>query len=643
MSSRLLHIVHLSRLPRFYDGDEITFETGVNVIAGEKDAGKTKWLQMLDFLLGDTGTPEEAFGEALAQRYRSVRGVFRLGDQQLVMERRWQEQGNRGKVFVDGEPVNATEFSGFILRKLGIPVLTFPKGNPYDDRTWPELSWRMLYRHIYRQERFWADFAERQPPSEQHACVAQFLGVAEILYPAKFGELIRKQKDLAHLQAMRENFVETLQMITKDLIALRETRVAVTEEAVASALTRLDLELKEVQEARQQILKNVRDRQQEVQDTLFQQLKLRRQEVEKHRDAARIRRQATEHRSAELSAYVETLVRELERIKRLKSSGELFADLKVTQCPVCDQAVTPTAEGQFCYLCGKPHTVNSNIASGTNRLDFEEEQLREEKSELDDVQKRLKDDIRNIDQDLTFADVELRRVDASLAPARDAANAMLPPDWELLTEREGRIKEQREQVVRVRRTLLQQKELTDQLNKLASEESALKAEIEAEKPLIDLVELGQTMEEGMNNYLNIVAAEDAQRWQFGRLSFFFGERSFQVKVKGRRWDTQLGAASQALVLFAYHYALLSLVVDERFNYPGLVIVDFPVELMDSKTIGPGENYLIEPFVSLCSRLGREKAQFIAAGRSFLGLQGANRIKLERSPFAEEPQSGESVE
>lgn len=288
----------------------------------------------------------------------------------------------------------------------------------------------------------------------------------------------------------------------------------------------------------------------------------------------------------------------------------------------------------MCYLCGKDHPVIPYEGDGSKRLAFEEQQLEEEKSELEDLQSRLRDELVSIDDAMRSIQTELRRADESLAPARVVAAAMLPPDFEILSEREGRLKEQLEQLLRVQRAIDQQKELGEEVVRLLDAERALKAEIERDTPPVDLMELGQQMEDGMNSYLNIVSEGDAQRWNYGPVSFYFGEKTFHVRVKKRRWDTQLGAASQALILFSYHYALLSLVTDERFNYPGLVIVDFPVELMDSKTIGEGENYLIEPFVELCRRLGAQQSQFIAAGRSFLGLEGANRIKLDRSPSAE---------
>lgn len=131
------------------------------------------------------------------------------------------------------------------------------------------------------------------------------------------------------------------------------------------------------------------------------------------------------------------------------------------------------------------------------------------------------------------------------------------------------------------------------------------------------------------NYDNALNQGDKQRWEHGAVRFHFREKDFSVKVKGRRWDTQIGAASKAIMLFAYHYALLSLVREDYANYPGIVIVDFPLQLADGTSISDKENYLVEPFIALCESIGKSFAQFIAAGRSFENLTGAKRIELVR--------------
>ncbi|HAL72732.1 MAG TPA: hypothetical protein DCP71_13280, partial [Verrucomicrobiales bacterium] len=190
MSAQNLRIIELRREPSTESNDTLVFEGGVNVVTGEKDAGKTVWLKMLDYLMADDAVPEDAFGAAVAAKYDSLHARFGIGNQEIKVERRWKEKGLKTKIFLNGESLNTDEFGRKLMEMLGIPLLRFPKGNPYEDRTWPELSLRMLFRHIYRQERFWTDFADKQPEVEQHACICQFMGAAAQVFPREYGELV---------------------------------------------------------------------------------------------------------------------------------------------------------------------------------------------------------------------------------------------------------------------------------------------------------------------------------------------------------------------------------------------------------------------------------------------------------------------
>ena len=118
--------------------------------------GKTKWLQTLDFLLGDTG--ENPFQDAeetgLAEKYDAARAYITVAEEPVCVERRWQEPRAKSKVFVNDKEMSARDFQHWLLARLDIPLLHFPKGNPMSGQTWPELSFRILLRHIYRQQRF---------------------------------------------------------------------------------------------------------------------------------------------------------------------------------------------------------------------------------------------------------------------------------------------------------------------------------------------------------------------------------------------------------------------------------------------------------------------------------------------------------
>ncbi len=78
---------------------------------------------------------------------------------------------------------------------------------------------------------------------------------------------------------------------------------------------------------------------------------------------------------------------------------------------------------------------------------------------------------------------------------------------------------------------------------------------------------------------------------------------------------------------SYHYGLMSLTSHNDYNYPGLLILDFPAVLDDGSTVRDKENFVLEPFVALLRQDNMYTAQIIAAGSSFENLQGANRIEM----------------
>lgn len=49
--------------------------------------------------------------------------------------------------------------------------------------------------------------------------------------------------------------------------------------------------------------------------------------------------------------------------------------------------------------------------------------------------------------------------------------------------------------------------------------------------------------------------------------------------------------------------------------------------VEGKKVADKENFVIEPFIELCSREGFEDLQVIATGSAFEGLEGVHRIDL----------------
>jgi len=104
MRSRTLTIKRLTRYPKATDGDELVFKKGVNVMVGGKDSGKSTWLRMLDYLLGDDEKPSEVFGEEIEKCYETIEAEIQIGDETLVLRRSWAGDVPRSKMLVNGDP-----------------------------------------------------------------------------------------------------------------------------------------------------------------------------------------------------------------------------------------------------------------------------------------------------------------------------------------------------------------------------------------------------------------------------------------------------------------------------------------------------------------------------------------------------------
>jgi hypothetical protein len=256
MTAKKMHIIKAVRYPTQDDSDTLELNEGVNVIVGNLNAGKTKWLQMFDFVLGDPGKPEGAFDTYLAEKYDRVTLAVIINGEEVNIERRWKETGAKSKIYVNDEGMTSKQFSAFMMEKLGIPIIHFPSGSPYSNRTWPELSWREMFRHMYKQERFWSDFTQKQLEVVRSACILNFLNAATIIYPKEYGDLVQKKKERDQLEAQKDVFARVLQDVAIEVIGQPEMTVAVTPDSIIESRQRLTTRLEEIDAAKAAILEN---------------------------------------------------------------------------------------------------------------------------------------------------------------------------------------------------------------------------------------------------------------------------------------------------------------------------------------------------------------------------------------------------
>lgn len=639
MSAKLLRIIKMTRYPIYGPEDELNFESGINVIIGEPSTGKSKWLGMLDYVMGDDGKPEDAFGEVVAEKYESIKAVLEIDGEQNEVERNWKTYGKKGKVYVNGEAKTAKEFQHFLMEQLGIPIVHFPKGNPYEERTWPELSWRMLFRHIYRQQRFWNNLADEQPPGEQHACLMQFLGIAQYLFSEEYEKMVALRKKESDLRLKKEQFAELLAEVSKEILGIKEVQVSPTAESLDTALLRLRNEIGTLQEKRIVALKQVREganlevalAEAGMEKPKLESLEERWTDLRSEREKNLERLSKVKNRLEELTSYKSSLEQELARLNRTQIAGNLLGELKVTRCPVCDQPVKrEISKNGECYLCHQELDPIGKTEEGLRRLEFEKQRINGELGEIDELINSLKEEREQERRIIRGIEDEIIRIEKALAMVRQASLAIIPPEIALVDMETGRLEERILQLERVKNTFSLRDRLSAEIEEIRQQISDLKKEIAGKEKNINYETSGDDLADGMNSYLNRLEAINKPLWSQGEVFVSLDERKVRINIRGKSWTSVLGDTYQFYFLMAYHYALLELSGKPERNYPGLLLMDFPRTLESGVTVTDKENYILKPFVDrMIERRQQElpELQVIAAGNAFEGLEGANRIRL----------------
>ena len=626
MSTKTLLVKSVSRVTASGDTDTLDLKPGVNVIVGDKDTGKSRWLDTISFLLGDTDPPEKGMGPEIAAKFDTATLQLSVGDEEITVQRRWKEPRAKGKVFANGEGMSSADFGEYIQGKLGIPMARYPKGSPFSGFTWPLLSWRELFRHVYREERFWGDLADKQLPKVQHACLLQFVGAADKMYPKERQEAVNERQNLTALQARKEQFDSVLQQAAKDLIPDPSINTAPTLDAIDLGVQRLRAEVERLRQRRQAVLAQViaggpADQTQLVDTALAD----RRVELSVRRERDRAEFEKVVWRLQELRSYHESVKAELGRLKRADAAGDLLAALKVTKCPVCDRKVTP-AKGPDCYLCHYPVAGpgEGEHAGAKRRIAFEVEQLEGEEAELKELVSRLGREQGAITDRVRVLDEELAEVETRLRPVRTAFVALIPPEVATTDTQIGQTDEKVAQLFRLRLVVQQRDELSADIDRLRAKVESLKGDVDAEAAKVPFEQLSDALSDGINEYLDLLNQGDKTRWTHGGVRLDLSETSFKIRV-GEKWWTSVGNTSFGIMLLGYHYALLKLSGRDGYNYPGLALIDFPVTFADGMTIADKENYLIEPFVTLFRN--RPAFQLVVGGRAFENLRGVHRVAL----------------
>ena len=628
--SRTMIIREVTREPGTTSEDRLEFKRGVNVLYGPPNTGKTRWLEMIDYVFGETDKAEDKLGEDIYNKYDTMSVTVEIAGEKFIFSRRWKERGAITKVYVNDKPIGATEFQSFLLEQLRIPEVNYPQGNPYGLRTWPTLRFRSLYRHIYRRQKLWDEFADKQPISEQHACISQFLGLADKLFSDSYAELVIKQKKIQELESRRENFLNILSEISNDLLGENITGISLTPKGIEKAIHGIKEKQEMIKEERDSLLQSTVKESTERTGADEARTKVLSQELVELRairDDLAARINANIRRRAEICSFRDLAEAELDRLKRVKSSSEVLSPIRISFCPACEKEVNISeTSSELCHLCGQD--IEDTGSSNERRLDFEIEQLEAEIRESDDIIANLSRDDEVLADKQQKLENRIRDIESQIEPTRTAVMAVLPSDLLIMDSEIGRMQEQLSQIERIGKSLSRREELASEAKDIRKQVAGVDAEVSRLSSELDFEGAADHISDSMNEYVKALVIDKTSLWTQREISFSLREKDFKARVGRVSWKAQLGATLSLYFLFAYHYALISLVQYPECNYPGLCILDFPAEV-EGVTVEDKENFILNPFIELMGADEFQNSQLIAAGRSFEGLIGANRLRLTR--------------
>jgi hypothetical protein len=625
--------LNLESIARFrHDGslEQLQFDPGVNVILGGDNAGKTEWLRLVDYLLADSGSPSSALGE-VAKGYTGADLAILIDGRRHVISRMWDDDPGRGQLLIDDRRVDPIELSDFLLDSLGLPRLRFPKGRDLAQQQWPRLGWRTLLRQIYRREDSWSDLAHQQPDAEQFVVLATFLGISASTFPAEGQVLAERSKRRFDLVNRKAHFESMLDEIGRELVSLDEIGQSVTQESIQKAVAELNARVRSAQDTKdERLLSRANVSLEQSARVDIEGLSRQLTDAHSNRQRANADANAARERVRQLSQYKATLEEEIGRVRRAQVAGQILSPLRATHCPVCDQSVSARVESTArCYLCLQDLTTErtAHSESSIERIEFEIQQLGDEIREIDSLIERVHSGAVLAGRLANDAADEVSRIETELAGLRRPISWIVPPEIGEIDQEIGRLTERLRQLRRLEGTLELRERFSAEIDQLGNEIALLEEAIAKKEAEPDFQAIGDLFADGINDYLNNLNRAGRSRWGRRRVTVDVGANEVLFLVDGKRWTNALGANLRAYLLMGLHYSLLKLRGTQPFCYPGLVILDFPPDLSRRVGLSDDENYLLGPFIDLTSGIGPGRAQVIAAGRAFRGLEKANTISL----------------
>jgi hypothetical protein len=564
-----LRLRQLRTYDRNGEVEQVNFGAGMTLLVGPRNSSKTTTLRMVDYCMGSDDSAAAALGPEVAARYLGIEVDVQFGDQVHVIRRAFDSEfGLLTRLYIDGDPMLPRDFSDWALAQLGWPVLDIPKGRVAQAATeLVPLSFRTLWRHIYRREDSWLVFANQEQEFHRRAVLSLFLGLAESRYSnaeyhaaAAMRRVDELRQQLADVQVLGD---QTVRQVASEL-GLPETSARL----VTDRDSELAAEIERAEAARHRIAASARATSgfATEQAARFQNNSGQISDLRGHVHTL----QAT------LANYMTVLAlgeAESRRLSRARTAVESLSAMPVTICPVCGQGTPHPPESSIesgqCYLCAQPVVTDARA----RRIELERAIIGREASELQEAIDRTTVELATESAELSRLVAQQEVLARRLDEERMTLLAPYVSELEDLSRQIGGLEQKRAALSGLKGLLGRQEAIEEQV--LAALKDADEAESAVQAAEVTKTETHRrcsTFAKRMTEFLNGIESEP---WRFGEVALAGEELSFYVG--GGPWEVVLGGESKVLFLMSYHYALMHLATDLPgiSCAPGLAVLDNP--------------------------------------------------------------------
>lgn len=358
-----------------------TFSSPLTVLVGPVGVGKSTLFDLLKFALGG----KVQLAEVAVHFINFVRVEIAAGDERYSLRRSVGSEKSKTVQVVDlitqdklpdqsVDHAREPSVSSLLLRALGIPTeMRAAAKSKTTARAGSRITFNDIFSFIYLQQ---GEINQAIASSDESYREPKRKAVFELLFGLTDESILAMRSQLGTLNG---ELAQAKRDYSTVLEFLRDSKTANREDALAEQVA-----AQRAEEMANAELARLRDLVDPVVDRETQTLRDLLGEAED--GLANGRQHATSNAQHQVDLINERrrVVREMDRLRRLRDAGHRLADFEFVSCPRCMQDVSKRdiAEGQ-CRLCMQPDPASDHDGHTNSDASYEERQLQDQLSEID--------------------------------------------------------------------------------------------------------------------------------------------------------------------------------------------------------------------------------------------------------------------